>query len=123
MAAKPDTLRLRANELRSLGLSAVRAFRVLRKEFPHAERDRLVNAAGLPGAHRGVNPKWTEHGRALRPAQIRYQQKGGARPQPRAEVTTIEREWMTTADLLGDELVELLDGSPVLDVQEILKGE
>lgn len=72
-------LRNRAEQLRGLGLTSHGAFRVLRREFPHAERDMLVNAAGLPGAHVGVNPWWTTWGQPLRPTQIRFQLKG--RPQ------------------------------------------
>lgn len=53
-------LRDRAVELRSLGLTKHRAFRVLSREFPHAERDSLVQAANLPGARTGYLPSWAQ---------------------------------------------------------------
>jgi hypothetical protein len=53
-------LRDRADELRSQGLTKHRAFRMLRREFPHAERDSLVRAAQLPGAPTGYFPPWAQ---------------------------------------------------------------
>ena len=49
-----ENLRERAAELRRQGLTRHRAFRVLKREFPHAERDVLVIAAGLNGATPGL---------------------------------------------------------------------
>ncbi len=73
--ATPNTtmsrVRIRAEELLSLGLTRHRAFRVLRSEFRYVERDMLLRAVPLPGAPRGVNPGWTEHGQCLRPVVIR----------------------------------------------------
>lgn len=48
----------RAAQLRSLERTPLQAFRLLRNEFPHAERDVLVNAARLPGHHIRCNPSW-----------------------------------------------------------------
>jgi hypothetical protein len=74
-------LRSRADQLFSLGLTSHRAFGVLCREFPNAERDMLVIAAKLPGAWTGVNPWWSTWGRSLRPTQIRFQNKGAPRVQ------------------------------------------
>lgn len=64
-------VRVRAEELLSLGLTKHRAFRVLKREFRDVERDMLHKAIPLRGAPRGVNPTWTEHGQCLRPVVIR----------------------------------------------------
>lgn len=108
----------RADQLRRLGLSSHRAFRVLRAEFPHADRDMLVNAAQLPGAHNGITPGWALWGRALRPTQIRFKQKG--RPEE-----THERPKVVTRKLMERE--KQLMAGPVLSitipVQEIRSGD
>lgn len=57
---KNKDLSNRAVELRRLGLTPHRAFRMLRREFPHAERDSLVRAARLPGAPTGILPSWAQ---------------------------------------------------------------
>lgn len=76
----------RAVKLRQRGLTAHRAFRVLRNEFPHAERDSLVRAAKLPGAPTGYFPGWAQridtkcviqpNGGILRPTMTRRPPKG-----------------------------------------------
>jgi len=53
-------LRIRATELRSLGLTKHQAFRLLKHEFPHAERDQLVSATNLSGAPTGYHPIWVQ---------------------------------------------------------------
>lgn len=68
-------LRERADELRATGLTPLRTFWALQREFPGAERDHLVIAAKLPGAPRGINPFWTEIGQTLRPVIVRWQKK------------------------------------------------
>jgi hypothetical protein len=74
-----SAFRVRAAELRSVpGMTPIRAFRILRREFPHMERDVLVNETRIQGYHRGVTPQWALWGQPLRPVQIRYKQKGGA---------------------------------------------
>lgn len=70
-----NPLRTRAEELRATGLTPLRTFWALRREFPGAERDQLVIAAQLPGAPRGINPTWTEVGQSLRPVVVRWQKK------------------------------------------------
>lgn len=101
-------LRSRAEQLRRLGLSSHRAFRVLRNEFPNAERDMLVNAAGLPGAHSGVNPWWTTWGRSLRPTQIRFQNKGRPRKEEPVVVRTVGEELKPEKRSRSDEKLERL---------------
>lgn len=54
-------LRSRAVELSSQpGMTPLRAFRVLRREFPSAERDMLVRASRLRGAPTGYLPSWAQ---------------------------------------------------------------
>lgn len=48
-------LRHRAAELHSQeGMTPLRIYRALRREFPHAERDSLVDASRLPGHRTGL---------------------------------------------------------------------
>lgn len=109
-------LRNRADQLRSQGLTNHRAFRVLCKEFPNAERDSLVDAARLPGARTGVNPWWSTWGRSLRPTQIRYQQKGAplkedmlvtvrtvGEPAKKAKGNRVPAAWQAVLDRLTSE--------------------
>lgn len=51
-------LHARAVDLRSQGLTERRTFCVLKKEFPRAERDTLVNASRLRGYHTRAAPSW-----------------------------------------------------------------
>ncbi len=52
-------LRSRAVEVLSQpGMTPVRAFRLLRREFPGAERDSLVRVSRLRGAPTGCMPGW-----------------------------------------------------------------
>jgi hypothetical protein len=46
-------IRQRADELHAEGMTRLRTYRVLRREFPHAERDTLVDASKLPGHRTG----------------------------------------------------------------------
>lgn len=77
MASPHQRMRSRAQELRATGLTPLRTFWALRREFPNAERDTLVNASQLPGHHTGINPSWSEKG-SLRPVICRWQKKKGA---------------------------------------------
>ena len=85
-------MRKRADELRSLGLSRHRAFRVLKREFPEAERDELHRALPLEGAPRGVTPGWALWGQPLRPTQIRFQIKRRGPPEQPVVVRTVISE-------------------------------
>lgn len=85
-------MRKRAVELRSLGLSRHRAFRVLRREFPYAERDQVHRALPLEGAPRGVTPGWALWGQPLRPTQIRFQLKRRGPPEEPVVVRTLVTE-------------------------------
>lgn len=49
-------LRQRATELHAEGLTALRTYRALKREFPFAERDSLVDASRLPGHRTGLMP-------------------------------------------------------------------
>lgn len=49
-------LRQRAAELHAEGMTRLRIYRALRAEFPHVERDSLVDASRLPGARTGYMP-------------------------------------------------------------------
>lgn len=71
MATMSD-LRACADELMGLGLTKHRAFRVLRKRFPDAERDQLLLVIPLRGAPKHVTPTWALWGQPLRPTQIRF---------------------------------------------------
>ena len=57
----------RAAELRSQGLTEIRVFRMLKREFPNAERDLLVRASRIQGAPTGCLPSWAQRstGRAI----------------------------------------------------------
>lgn len=55
-----ENLRERAAQLRRQGLTSHRAFRVLKREFPGAERDILVRASQIPGAPTGYLPSWAQ---------------------------------------------------------------
>jgi hypothetical protein len=80
-----SVIRARADELRHLPhLTPLRLFRILSREFPHAERDFLVRAARLEGHPRGVTPGW---GR-LHPVVARWQPKG----RPEEPVIKTERK-------------------------------
>jgi len=81
-----STIRARADELRGLSsrLTPLRVFRILRQEFPNAERDFLVRAAQLEGYPRGITPGW---GR-LHPVVARWQRKG----RPEQPVIKTERK-------------------------------
>lgn len=68
MAAMSD-LRASADALLGLGLTKHRAFRVLRRLYPDAERDQLLLAIPLRGAPTGVTPDWPAN--RLRPVVIR----------------------------------------------------
>jgi hypothetical protein len=81
-------MRERAVQLLSLGLSRHRAFRMLRYEFPEAERDELHRALPLEGAPKGVTPGWALWGQPLRPTQIRYQMKRKGPPEEPVRVRT-----------------------------------
>lgn len=85
-------IRKRAETLRRLGLTPPRAFRVLRAEFPHAERDTLVNAARLSGYRKGVTPGWALWGQPLRPTQIRFHPKKKGRPEEPVVIRTVKRK-------------------------------
>jgi hypothetical protein len=63
-----DSLAARGRQLRDLGLTSLRAFRVLKREFPNAEWDSLWHAAGETPT--GITPLWAEHGSS--PAEARY---------------------------------------------------
>lgn len=81
MATMFSAIYSRADELRKVpGMTPLRIIWRLRKEFPVAERDMLVVAAKIEGHPRGINPRWTEHGQALRPTQIRFQPKRRGAP-------------------------------------------
>ena len=75
-------LRSRAETLLSLpGMTKLRAFRILRREFPHAERDQLLIVCPLEGAPTGYLPGWAQrvgkdgrteaNGGVLRPVIVR----------------------------------------------------
>jgi hypothetical protein len=66
---RPETdLAERGRELRESGLTVLRIFRVLKREFPHAERDELWVAAG---ADMGTGwPLWADRS-SPKPAAIR----------------------------------------------------
>lgn len=66
---RPETdLPERGRELRESGLTVLRSFRILKREFPHAERDELWLAAG---ADMGTGwPLWADRS-SPRPAVIR----------------------------------------------------
>ena len=49
-------LRKRADELHAIGMTRLRIYRALRREFPFAERDSLVDASRLPGHRTGLLP-------------------------------------------------------------------
>ena len=80
MGSLIPAMRKRADELRSLGLSRHRAFRVLKREFPEAERDELHRALPLEGAP------------PLRPTQIRFQIKRRGPPEQPVVVRTVISE-------------------------------
>lgn len=64
-----ETLAARGRQLQAKGLTPLRAFRVLKNEFPNAERDHLWAAAGeRPGS---VDwPMWAYHGSS--PSEARF---------------------------------------------------
>lgn len=53
-------LRARASAILADGLTKRRALIVLRREFPHAERDELAIAVGLKGAPTGTPGLWVQ---------------------------------------------------------------
>lgn len=58
-------------------MTRLRIFHALRREFPTAERDTLVNASQIPGHHKGISPFWTEiNGNLLRPVICKKPPKG-----------------------------------------------
>ena len=61
-------LKARGEELKRKGYTPLRAFRILKHEFPNAERLDLWIAAG--DAPTGITPLWAEHGSS--PAEARY---------------------------------------------------
>jgi hypothetical protein len=63
-----DTVMERGRRLQEQGLTPLRAFRVLKREFPSAERFDLWVAAG--DGPTGITPLWAEHGSS--PAEARY---------------------------------------------------
>lgn len=127
-----SVLRSRADQLRSLGLSSHRVYWRLRKEFPNGERDMIVNAAGLPGAHTGISPWWSTWGRSLRPTQIRFQQKGrpaiketpvvvrtvGEEPPPKKTSRSSQRMERLAVFLerINEEVEDMLMGAPTITV-------
>jgi hypothetical protein len=58
----------RGKELRERGLTSLRAFRVLKREFPNVERYDLWVAAGEGWT--GITPTWAMNGSS--PAEARY---------------------------------------------------
>ncbi len=63
-----EALAERGRQLQAHGLTPLRAFRVLKHEFPNAERDHLWKAAG---EQFGLDwPMWAYHGSA--PAEARF---------------------------------------------------
>jgi hypothetical protein len=58
----------RGRLLRERGYTGLRAFRILKREFPNAEWDHLWTAAGEGPT--GIWPLWAEHGSS--PAEARY---------------------------------------------------
>lgn len=49
-------IRQRADELHAQGMTRLRTYRALKREFPFAERDSLVDASRLPGHRTGLMP-------------------------------------------------------------------
>ena len=64
----PTNLMSRGEQLQRQGFTPLRAFRILKREFPTAERFDLWVAAG--DGPTGITPMWAEHGSS--PAEARY---------------------------------------------------
>lgn len=63
-----DQAKNRGRILRASGYTGLRAFRILKREYPLLERDVLWTAVGEGPT--GIWPLWAEHGSS--PAEARY---------------------------------------------------
>lgn len=78
----------RAETLRGHGLTNLRIFWRLRREFRNVERDILLRASRIEGAPGGVTPGWALWGQPLRSCQIRFKTKEMRRPEDKVTVRT-----------------------------------
>ena len=93
-------LQKRAAELRATGLTAHRTLSALRKEFPGAERDSLVDAARLEGHRKHVSPSWTETGGFLLTPTKTKGKPPVTNPEP-PKVRSLKRRSMLTQTATG----------------------
>ena len=111
----------RGAQLRAVGMTQLRTFRRLKREFPAAEHSELLNAANLGPS--GITPLWATHGQALRPVICKRPPKGAPKQVVTANIeakTLREGDWIEGVGLVdavwprGKVLVRIKDRSPKL---------